>query len=152
MSVHRAKWDRAAADDADSNGADNATILLVEDEDTVRKLVARLLTLNGYRVLTADSGQRALSLWERHHNEIDLLLTDVVLPEGPGGRELADTLQAEKPALKIIYTSGYALGFAKEEECVPAETNFVHKPYRPEQLLTVVRDALQSPSKPSIVC
>jgi len=151
MSVYRATWDQIPANDADRKGADSATILFVEGEVTVRKLVARLLALNRYRVFSADNGRRAVALWERHCNEIDLLLTGVALPDGLAGQELADTFQAEKPSLKVIYTSGHSLGFASEEECVATENNFM-KAYRPEQILAAVQDAIQNYSKPGTVC
>jgi DNA-binding NtrC family response regulator len=148
MSVNHDVWKRTTAQAADSRGAPVATILLVEDETSLNRLVTRLLTLHGYRVIEADSGRRALSLWKLHRQEIDLLLTDVVLPQGLGGRELGERLQMDKPALKVIYTSGYDFGSSDEERCLGTETNFLAKPYRPEQLLASVRTALENHLSP----
>src|SRR5690242_7746695 len=82
-------------------------ILLVEDDPSVRQLVTRLLMLHGYRVLVAENGRAAIPLWEEHSRHIDLLLTDVVMPHGVNGRELATRCQADNPDLRVIYTSGY---------------------------------------------
>src|ERR1043166_5243891 len=110
MSMHHEVWKRTTAQAVGSSGAPVATILLVEDEASLQRLVTRLLTLHGYRVIEADSGRRALSLWKLHRQEIDLLLTDIVLPRGLGGHELGERLQLDKPTLKVIYTSGYDFG------------------------------------------
>jgi two-component system cell cycle sensor histidine kinase/response regulator CckA len=98
--------------------AESRTILLVEDETSVRNLVTRFLTLNGFKVLAAESGHAALPLWAEHHEEIDLLLTDVVMPGGMSGRELAEKLQAERPTLKVLFTSGYNVELLNAEIAV----------------------------------
>jgi two-component system, cell cycle sensor histidine kinase and response regulator CckA len=147
MSVNHDVWKRTTAQAADGS-APVATILLVEDEAFLNRLVTRLLTLHGYRVLEADSGRRALSLWKLHRREIDLLLTDLVLGQGLGGRELGERLQMDKPALKVIYTSGYDFGSSDEERCLGTETNFLAKPYRPEQLIAAVRAAFENHLSP----
>jgi PAS domain S-box-containing protein len=86
----------------------NEIILLVEDEAPVRKLARTLLERKGYHVIEADSGLSALEVWQQHRNAIDLLFTDMVMPDGISGRELAERLLAEKPGLKVIYSSGYS--------------------------------------------
>lgn len=126
-----------------------ATILLVEDETSVRALVARFLVLKGFQVLTAEHGADALSVWGKHKDAIDLLLTDVVMPGGLNGRALAEQLLAEQPRLKVIYTSGYSEEFLKTESGVGQGIHFVQKPYRPEQLLETLRAALASDSIPA---
>ena len=73
---------------------------MVEDERDLREIVTRTLNLNGYRVFQAVDGQNALQIWAEYKNEIDLLFTDIIMPGGLNGRELADRLLAEKPELE----------------------------------------------------
>ena len=120
----------------------HAAILLVEDDPSVRGLVTRLLTLKKYRVLAADSGRAALPLWERHRDEIDLLLTDVMMPHGMSGRDLAAHCQSQNPRLKVIFTSGYNMELSTADGWLRAGVNFLPKPYRPEQLLELIREVL----------
>src|SRR3954447_8940192 len=127
-----------------SKTAESRTILLVEDETSVRNLVTRFLTLNGFKVLAAESGHAALPIWADHHKQIDLLLTDVVMPGGMSGRELAEKLQAERPALKVLFTSGYNVELLNAEGTLQEGIHFVQKPYRPEQLLTAIRSVLEN--------
>jgi two-component system cell cycle sensor histidine kinase/response regulator CckA len=120
----------------------NETILLVEDEPPLRNLVRSVLERYGYRVLEAISGVAALAVWERSKGEIQLLLTDMVMPHGISGRELAAKLLAEKPALKVIYTSGYSLAMVGTDMVLKEGVNFLQKPYHPAKLATTVRDCL----------
>ena len=84
------------------------TILVVEDEAPVRELVCNLLAGHGYQILQAESGVKALQVWRESKDRIDLLLTDLVMPDQMNGRELAEKLWAERPRLKVIFTSGYS--------------------------------------------
>ena len=118
------------------------TILLVEDEGAVRMLVSRLLVREGYRVIEAGSGVEALAIWEEHGSSVDLLLTDMIMPEGMTGRELAKRLETLKPALKVIYTSGYSEDFVSGEFSLKAGVNFLQKPYPPDSLRRIVRACL----------
>jgi DNA-binding NtrC family response regulator len=129
-----------------------ATVLLVDDEDSVRALLTRYLSLSGYRVLTAGDTQSALALWDAHHDEIQLLLTDVVMPNSQDGRELAAQLQVQKPSLAVIYTSGYNVEWADETDPYGREVRFLQKPYYPTQLLGLVREALSAPAPGRDVC
>jgi PAS domain S-box-containing protein len=86
----------------------NETILLVEDEPVLRELARVILKDYNYEVLEASSGVDALKVWDKHAGRIDLLLTDMVMPEGMSGRELAEELKNRKPTLKVVYTSGYS--------------------------------------------
>jgi CheY-like chemotaxis protein len=119
------------------------TILVVEDESVLRNLVRSFLERRGYKVLLASSGLAALDIWRENRDEIDLLLTDMVMPGGMNGLELGQKLASDKPALKIIYTTGYsdfedrAGGFVLGEEI-----NFIQKPYQPNDVLRLVRDVL----------
>ena len=117
-------------------------ILIVEDEQAVRLLVGNLLQRCGYTVLLAVSGIEALNLWEQHKDEIQLLLTDMVLPDGMMGRELADKLKGEKPQLKVIYTSGYSANVVGKGPSLVEGINFLQKPYHPQKLAQTVRDCL----------
>jgi two-component system cell cycle sensor histidine kinase/response regulator CckA len=118
------------------------TILVVEDEPAVRELVRDLLTQHGYRVLEAESGPRALEIWRQHKQEIALLLTDVVMPEAMNGRELAERLCAERPGLKVIFTSGYSADVLGREHLLERGIHYVQKPFHPQRLVQIVRDCL----------
>ncbi|MBI4324898.1 MAG: response regulator [Chloroflexi bacterium] len=118
------------------------TILLVEDEPDLRDISRLLLEELGYRVLEAATGQAALEIWQEHHSRIDLLLTDVILPGGLTGRELAERLRRQKPALKVILTSGYSPEVAGRDWSDQDGMYFLQKPYPPQSLVQAVRDCL----------
>ena len=141
MASHREPTDLKSGRAArEKTGA--GTILIVEDEVSVRKLVTRFLTISGYQVLAADGPCAALELWAAHHDEVALLLTDVIMPGALSGRALAVRLQAERPALKVLYTSGYSAESLADDGTLDDDINFLQKPYRPEQLLETVRAVL----------
>jgi two-component system cell cycle sensor histidine kinase/response regulator CckA len=118
------------------------TILLAEDEELVRLVAHRLLTRHGYRVIAANSGRHALEIWRERADEIDLLLTDIVMPEGVSGTDLAQRLRSERPDLKVIYTSGYAAEIFRGEVEFPEAAVFIPKPYDGEELLGTLRSVL----------
>jgi two-component system, cell cycle sensor histidine kinase and response regulator CckA len=118
------------------------TILVVDDEPDLRELVAQILEAEGYRVLLAGSGAEALEQWAKRCGHIHLLLTDMVMPDGWSGRKLAGQLQSEDPRLRVLYTSGYTAGQAGMELASVEARNFLPKPYRPNTLLSVVRECL----------
>jgi len=120
------------------------TILVVEDEATVRALVERILSRHGYRVLVAPSGPAAMRLWRQHSKEVRLLLTDLVMPDGMSGLELARRLRAEDSTLKVIYTSGYSAEIAGREVPLEEGVNFLAKPYDSSRLAKAVRSSLES--------
>ncbi len=119
-------------------------ILLVEDEPAVREVGLRSLRAQGYRVLTAANGQSALELWATHRQAIELLLTDVIMPGGITGLQLARRLQADKPTLRVVYTSGYNREAAGKELAVKEGVNYLAKPYDLDKLFQIVREALDS--------
>jgi two-component system, cell cycle sensor histidine kinase and response regulator CckA len=120
----------------------NEAILLVEDEAPVRKLAASVLKRRGYQVFEAACGPDAIELWNAHKDDIRLLLTDMVMPAGMTGRELAKKLESERPGLKVIYTSGYNPDNT-ETSFIPREgLNYLAKPYQATQMLHLVRAAL----------
>ncbi len=120
------------------------TILVVEDDLSVRLLATHLLQRCGYHVLSADTGTAALELWRIHVGQIQLLVTDMVMPGGLTGRELAEHLSREKSGLKIIYISGYSLDFSKKEFPLIEGRNFLQKPFSPLKLAEIVRSALDA--------
>ncbi len=118
------------------------TILLVEDDLALRGMAKIVLQRHGYRVLEAGTGVEALSVWEEHQGQIDLLLTDMVMPEGLTGRELTKQLLARKPGLKLIYSSGYSLDSEGTSFRLREAPGFLQKPYHPQKLAKAVRDVL----------
>jgi signal transduction histidine kinase/CheY-like chemotaxis protein len=116
-------------------------ILLVEDESTVRRQMAANLRHHGYKVLEASNGVEALSLWLQHGKQIDLLLTDMVMPEGMSGLDLAGRIQAEKTDLRVVVTSGYSLDAVKN---IAPNAGFLQKPYEVQALLKMVRSTLDA--------
>ena len=118
------------------------TILVVEDEAPLRELVQFILEGQGYNVLDAGSGVAALKVWEQHKSSIDLLLTDLVMPEGMTGGELGERLVKEDPGLKVIFTSGYSADTVGKNFVLREGVNFLQKPYHPEKLTQTVRDCL----------
>jgi CheY-like chemotaxis protein len=118
------------------------TILIVEDEAAVRSLMCRLLERHGYRVFAAASGAAALAVWHEHRAIIDLLVTDMVMPGGISGRELADHLRAEKPSLKVIHCSGYTDEMLGPDSPLMDARSFLAKPFDHPAFLRRVRDCL----------
>lgn len=119
------------------------TILLVEDEPVLRELARMILQDYDYVVLEAGNGVEALKVWDEHNGRIDLLLTDMVMPEGMNGRELAEKLKVRNPNLKVIYTSGYSFDAIGNEASL-GEARFLQKPYPPPQLAQTVRECLDT--------
>jgi len=119
----------------------NETILLVEDEEQVRGLASYILKWHGYRVIEAEGPARALALWEEKASEIDLVVTDMVMP-GISGEVLAKRLLADKPSLKVVYTSGYSAVQAGQDSSLWSSPDFVAKPYSPDRLIQAVQDCL----------
>ncbi len=118
------------------------TILLVEDDHAVRGLTRKMLERCGYRVLEAASGEEAVKLWPEHRHQIVLLLTDLVMPGGVSGPQLARRLQEDNPRLKVIYTSGYSAEISESEIELRSGENFVQKPVAPDQLAETIRRCL----------
>ena len=122
------------------------TILVVEDEMSVRKLAAEFLGSNGYRVLEAQDGAEALQVCEEHRAPIHLLMTDVVMP-GMSGRELAVRLTGARPEMKVIYVSGYTDDAIVQHGVREEGTVFLQKPFSLDALARTVREALDSKGK-----
>jgi two-component system cell cycle sensor histidine kinase/response regulator CckA len=126
----------------------NETILLVEDDAAVQMLDRRTLENFGYTVHAASSGPEALQVWEQHAAAIDLLLTDIIMPGGMSGRELAEQLRAERPELKVVLTSGYSPDIAGKNIDFVRQTgsHFLQKPYTSHALAAMVRTCLDENS------
>jgi PAS domain S-box-containing protein len=123
------------------------TILVAEDEDSLRELVVQVLKIQGYTVLAAESGNHALKVWEQANRPVDLLLTDMVMPGGIMGGELAARLARKCPSLKVIYTSGYSPGMAGKDASLLEGGNFLPKPYSIGKLAQFVRECLDAPAQ-----
>jgi signal transduction histidine kinase/CheY-like chemotaxis protein len=118
------------------------TILVVEDEAVLREMTTSILGDSGYQVLSAGSGPEALKLWETRGGEVDLLLTDMVMPEGISGIDLARRLRETKPSLKVVFASGYSLDDFKSDFGLKEQSSFIQKPYTHGGLMRTIRECL----------
>jgi CheY-like chemotaxis protein len=123
------------------------TILVVEDQDSVRFFVTTALRQHGYGVLESSSGDEAITLAGCHPGPLDMLLTDVVLP-GMNGKELSERLKQFRPDLKVLFISGYTADVIAEHGVLERGVAFLHKPFSPEELASKVREVLAEPFAP----
>ena len=119
------------------------TLLLVEDEEIVRRPIGIYLRKLGYHVIEAANGNQAFTLWRQHRDRIDLLYTDMVMPEGVTGLELAEKLRGEKPSLQVIISSGYSTEISMQG--VPVDSGYVYlpKPSASALIAATIRDCLK---------
>jgi len=122
----------------------NETILLVEDEEAVRRSIGNMLVHYGYQIHMAVSGKAALQIWQHHHGSIDLIITDVVMPGGVSGRALVEEMRSEKPNLKVIFCSGYTDDVLGKDSLLRKKSNFIEKPFPTDKLLRKVRACLDA--------
>ncbi len=116
-------------------------VLLVEDDADVRMVMRDVLKASGYHVWEASNGLEALNIWKKNASQIDLLLTDIIMPGGLTGWELSDRLREERPSLKVILVSGY--GPDKTEKKRP-HSLILQKPFSLESLTATVRGCLDA--------
>jgi DNA-binding NtrC family response regulator len=135
--------ERSEGRETEAAPEDTACILVVEDEQLVRDLAERVLSLHGYRVLSAPEGRTALSLFKEHGKAIDLVLLDLTMP-GLSGAEVFESMVAERPDARVLITSGYAEEEGQNLMRHPAVVGFLGKPYRIDRLLERVQSALPS--------
>ena len=128
----------------DAVAPEKKIIMVVEDEPTLRALVRKVLERGGYAVIESSSGVAALELWGKSKPHIDLLLTDMVMPDGISGLQLAEKLKAQNPGLKVIFTTGYSAELMGNDFEIKEGVNFLQKPYPPQKLVQTVRNGLAS--------
>jgi two-component system, cell cycle sensor histidine kinase and response regulator CckA len=119
------------------------TVLVVEDDEQLRRLTHRALAGHGYTVLEADRGSTALDIARRHKGQIDLLLTDVIMPD-TNGRKLAETIQAARPGLRVLYMSGYPDGAIASHGMLEPGVAYLAKPFTTEAVTRRVREVLEA--------
>jgi PAS domain S-box-containing protein len=121
--------------------AGSETVLLVEDEPEVRSLTSLILSRMGYRVLTVEHGAAALEIWKQRSAEVDVLLTDVIMPQ-MSGVELAQQLRAQDPELRVLFMSGYTDDMIARHGLRPGEISILEKPFTAESLASKLRNVL----------
>ena len=121
------------------------TILLAEDDPALRVAVRQALAQLGYRILEAPTGIKALEVWRENRAEISLLLTDLVMPDGMTGKDLAQRLLQENPKLKVVYMSGYSAEVVGNDFPLTEGVNFLPKPFAAQKLAQIIRNRLDAP-------
>jgi CheY-like chemotaxis protein len=124
------------------------TILVVEDETPLRDMAAKILKRFGHQPLLAKDGPEGYNLWRQHRGKIDLLFTDMVMPGGMTGRELADCILREEPKMPVIYSTGYSMDLSNSGINLVEGVNFLRKPYDATTLAQAVKTALAQSTKP----
>jgi CheY-like chemotaxis protein len=134
---------------AEGNGkGGHETILLVEDEDSVRQVASRILRRNGYTVVEASNGVEALRECEERGAQVDLIVTDIVMPE-MGGFELAERVRTMRPSARILFTSGYTEDAVLRRSFLEPGAEFLEKPFTPARLAQRAREVLDgAPATP----
>ena len=120
-------------------------ILVLDDEAEVRKLVAAVLTRNGYKVVTADNGDNAIKAYKKSKHPVDLLLLDVVSP-GLSGPMVADRIAESQPGMRVLFMSGYDHTNVVQRYVVEKGYALLTKPFTPEQLAKKVREVMDAPA------
>jgi signal transduction histidine kinase/ActR/RegA family two-component response regulator len=121
-------------------------VLVVEDEPELREFITMVLQNQGYGILSAGDGLEALQVWQKEPEPIDLLLTDIIMPNGLSGTRLAGQMLARRPDLRVLYISGYSQELMDGATRLPAGVNFLPKPFDVSKLLTAVRRCLDEKS------
>jgi len=133
----------AAASVREARGG-KETVFVVEDESVLRELVREILTAQGYHVVEAVDGVEALDKWGENRKKVDLLLTDIAMPRGVSGRDLAEKLRKDEPHLPVIFSSGYSQEMIVRNDDTVQGATYLSKPYHPADLAQAVRRALDA--------
>jgi len=128
----------------------STTVLVVEDEPQVREFICADLRNAGLKVLDAECGKSALRIWSAFGDDVNLLLVDMVLPNGLSGWSLARILRAQNPELRVVFISGYGVDVSSSTHRLSEETNFLPKPFGQGRLLQVIRRSLTRPAAPLV--
>jgi two-component system, cell cycle sensor histidine kinase and response regulator CckA len=134
----------ASAPVSDRSRPGSETILLVEDEDMVRRMLWKALTRAGYRVMEARHGGEALDIWTESKDEIDLVVTDIVMPV-MNGLKLTQELRARKPAIRVLCMSGHSEDILNRQTEQDPDAHLLRKPFLPDALVRKVREILDQP-------
>jgi CheY-like chemotaxis protein len=129
----------------DTRQSGGETVLVVEDEEAMREVTRRILTGKGHEVLVASSGPNALEIAANYEGTIDLLLTDLVMPQMLG-KEVAERVVALRPGIRVLYMSGYAQPIVASQGTLDEGVELLKKPFTRAALMTKVRDVLDTPS------
>jgi two-component system, cell cycle sensor histidine kinase and response regulator CckA len=127
----------------------NEGILVAEDETAVRRMICRTLERVGYSIWEADDAEGAKELWDAHKSDIDLLLTDLMMPGGKSGFDLAEELAAEREDLPVIFVSGYSAEMMERGHELDVGVNFLSKPFTNKSLLEIVRKRMDLRTRPT---
>ena len=138
-----AEAEEAAAQPQEVAALGNETVLIVEDETGVRKVIRQILSRRGYQVLEAENGVKALEVLEAHQGVVDLMVTDAVMPE-MGGSELAKIARSRWPTIRILFMSGYTDDAVLRHGISHAEEAFLHKPFSSAEFARKVREVLDA--------
>jgi CheY-like chemotaxis protein len=139
--VHEAATEDAAENTEQGALPGSETILLIEDEEEVRQLVRQTLEKLGYQLLVAASGREAIESAERHEGPINLVITDVIMPQ-MSGRQTAERLKVSRPDVQVLYISGYTESAILRTNSLEEDQSFLQKPFTPLTLARRVRDLL----------
>jgi two-component system cell cycle sensor histidine kinase/response regulator CckA len=137
----RSEADAASGDGRSSVRGWHETALLVEDDSSVRAVVRRTLQSNGYNVVEAGNAGDAVRLAEEYRGTIDFMITDLIMPE-TSGRDLAQTISALRPGIKVLYMSGYSDNTVLQRGMVSSDMEFIAKPFTQDRLLEKIRQVL----------
>lgn len=129
---------------SDPAGPGRETVLVVDDEEMVRRLAVRILVTQGYHVLEAQDAEQAVRLLQRGSSRIDGVLTDVAMP-GLGGRQLGETIARCWPPVKVLYMSGFPVSRMVNEGALDPTQPFIQKPFTAEQLARKIKELLTEP-------
>jgi two-component system cell cycle sensor histidine kinase/response regulator CckA len=121
--------------------AERLFVLIVEDEPAMREVTRRILSRSGYNVIVAATGHEAIEIAAARSGDIDVLLTDVVMPRMLG-KEAAERIRALRPGVKVLFMSGYAQGVLDSQGVVEADVNLIQKPFSQTQLLATLRQII----------